>query len=61
MHYDFKNHQLPAHERGGTIDLRFATMMNDLGLPLRDAHDDLNDAAVAGLAFVKLRGLLAPL
>ena len=39
------------------IDLRFATMMNDLGLPLRDAHDALNDAVMAGLAFVKLRAL----
>ncbi len=59
MYYDFKNRQLPAHERGGTIDLRFATMMNDLGLPLRDAHDALNDAVMAGLAFIKLRHLLA--
>ena len=59
MYYDFKNRQLPAHQRGGTIDLRFATMMNDLGLPLRDSHDALNDAVMAGLAFVKLRNLLA--
>ena len=59
MYYDFKNRQLPAHERGGTIDLRFATMMNDLGLPLRDAHDVLSDAVMAGLAFIKLRHLLA--
>jgi len=59
MYYDFKNRQLPAHRRGGTIDLRFATMMNDLGLPLREAHDALNDAVMAGLAFVKLRRMLA--
>ena len=59
MYYNFKNRQLPAHQRGGTIDLRFATMMNDLGLPLRDSHDALNDAVMAGLAFVKLRNLLA--
>ncbi len=58
MYYDFKNRQLPAHQQGGTIDLRFATMMSDLGLPLRDAHDALNDAVMAGLAFVKLRQLL---
>ena len=57
MYYDFKNRQLPAHLRGGDIDLRFATMMNDLGLPLRDAHDAINDAVMAGLAFVKLRRL----
>ena len=59
MYYELKNRELPPHERGGNIDLRFATMMNELGLPLRDAHDALNDAVMAGLAFVKLRQLLA--
>lgn len=58
MYYDLKNRRLPAHERGGTIDLRFATMMSDLGLPLREAHDALNDAVMAALAFIKLRQLL---
>ena len=59
MYYDWRNRQLPAHERGNVqIDLRFATMMNTLGLPLREAHDALNDAVMAALAFVKLRGLL---
>ena len=58
MYYDFKNRQLPAHEQGGTIDLRFASMMSDLRLPVRDAHNALNDAVMAGLAFVKLRQLL---
>ena len=58
MYYDFKNRQLPSAQRGGDIDLRFATMMIDLGLPLRDAHDAINDAVMAGLAFVKLRCLL---
>jgi DNA polymerase-3 subunit epsilon len=33
--------------------------MSDLGLPLREAHDALNDAVMAGLTFVKLRCLLA--
>ncbi len=59
MYYDFKNRQLPAQLRGGSIDLRFATMMGELGLPPRPAHDALNDAVMAGLAFVKLRRLLA--
>ena len=59
MYYEFKTRQLPAHERGGSIDLRFATMMIELDLPLRDAHDALNDAVMAGLAFIKLRRLLA--
>jgi DNA polymerase III subunit epsilon len=59
LYYDYKFGQLPAHQRQDTptIDLRFATMMNDLGLPLRDAHDALNDAVMAALAFVKLRQL----
>ena len=58
MYYEYKNRQLPAHLQGGEIDLRFATMMNDLELPLRGAHDALNDAVMAGLAFVKLRRLV---
>jgi DNA polymerase-3 subunit epsilon len=59
MYYDFKLRQMPVHARDQTIDLRFATIMNDLALPLREAHDALNDAVMAGLAFVKLRRLLA--
>jgi DNA polymerase-3 subunit epsilon len=58
MYYDYRNRRMPAHLRGGDIDLRLATMMNDLGLPLRDAHDAVNDAVMAALAFVKLRTLL---
>jgi DNA polymerase III subunit epsilon len=59
LYYDYKFRQLPAHQHQSNpvIDLRFATMMNDLGLPLRDAHDALNDAVMAALAFVKLRQL----
>ncbi|HEU5295706.1 MAG TPA: 3'-5' exonuclease [Burkholderiaceae bacterium] len=59
LYYDYKNRQRPAHERDRMIDLRFDTMMSELGLPLRDAHDALNDAVMAGLAFIKLRRLLA--
>ena len=58
MYYDLKNRQLPAHEQGGMIDLRFATMMDDLALPRWDAHNALSDAIMAGLAFVKLRHLV---
>lgn len=58
MYYDYKNRRLPPHLRGGEIDLRFATMMRDLGLPLRPAHDAVNDAVMAALAFIKLRRLL---
>ncbi|MEO8100935.1 MAG: 3'-5' exonuclease [Betaproteobacteria bacterium] len=59
MYYDYKFRQLPAHQQDRRIDLRFATLMNDLDLPLRNAHDALNDAVMAALAFVKLRHLLA--
>jgi len=59
MYYDYKNRNLPPADRGGQqIDLRFSTMMNDLKLPLREAHDAINDAVMAGMAFVKLRRLL---
>jgi DNA polymerase-3 subunit epsilon len=58
MYYDHKLRQLPATARDhADIDLRFATIMSDLGLPLREAHDALNDAVMAGMAFVKLRRL----
>lgn len=58
LYYEFKNRQLPINERNGNIDLRFNTMMMDLGLPARDAHDALNDAVMTGMAFIKLRQLL---
>ena len=60
LYYDYKFSQLSAYQQqaNATIDLRFATLMNDLGLPLRDAHDALNDAVMAGLAFIKLRHLV---
>lgn len=55
LYYDMKNRQLPAHLRNQRIDLRFASIMRELELPSRDAHDALNDAVLAGLAFLKLR------
>ena len=59
LYYDYKFRQLSAYQQQASplIDLRFATLMNDLGLPLRDAHDALNDAVMAALAFIKLRQL----
>lgn len=61
LYYDYKFKQLPAYQQqdNADIDLRFVTLMNDLGLPLRDAHDALNDAIMAALAFIKLRQLQA--
>ena len=59
LYYDYKFRQLPPYQQqdNAQIDLRFATLMNDLDLPLRDAHDALNDAVMAALAFIKLRQL----
>jgi DNA polymerase-3 subunit epsilon len=59
LYYDYKYRQLPSHTRieHQTIDLRFDTLMRDLGLPLWPAHDALNDAVMAALAFLKLRQL----
>jgi DNA polymerase-3 subunit epsilon len=59
LYYDYKFRQLPPYQQQASadIDLRFATLMADLGLPLREAHDALNDAVMAALAFIKLRQL----
>lgn len=59
LYHDYKFHQLPpSHQQGNVnLDLRFATVMKDLNLPVRDAHDALNDAVMAALAFIKLRNL----
>jgi DNA polymerase III subunit epsilon len=58
LYYEYKNAHLPINDRGQMIDLRFDTLMMDLGLPVRDAHDALNDAVMTGMAFIKLRQLL---
>lgn len=60
LYYRHKYRQLPAYAQGSTpVDLRFDSMMTDLGLPVWPAHDAVNDAVMAALAFVKLRALLA--
>ena len=56
--YDDKFRQLDAHQKDRSIDLRFATLIRDLELPEREAHNALNDAVMAALAFIKLRHLL---
>lgn len=59
LYYDHRFRQLlPWQQQAPDIDLRFATLMADLGLPEREAHDALNDAVMAALAFIKLRRLL---
>jgi len=59
MYYDWKQRGLSPYQHGASIDLRLATMMKDLALPTRPAHDALNDAIMAALAFLKLRALLS--
>jgi DNA polymerase-3 subunit epsilon len=59
LYYDHKFRQMLPYERqtNPDIDLRFATLMADLNLPVREAHDALNDAVMAAMAFIKLRQL----
>ena len=59
LYYDYQFRQLPPYRQQGDpdLDLRFATLMRELALPTWDAHDALNDAVMAALAFVKLRHL----
>lgn len=58
LFYDWQRRQLPPYEEPAQIDLRFATMMRALDLPMEAAHDALSDAVMAALAFIKLRHLL---
>ena len=59
LYHDHKFRQLPPYQQHdqADIDLRFATIMADLGLPTREAHDALNDAVMAALAFIRLRDM----
>lgn len=58
LYYDWKQRNLPPYQHGASIDLRLSTLMADLALPTRHAHDAVNDATMAALAFVKLKRLL---
>ncbi|VUZ26117.1 DNA polymerase III PolC-type [uncultured Comamonas sp.] len=60
LYHDYKFRQLPPHHQQGNvdIDLRFTTLLDDLHLPRREAHDALNDAVMAAMAFIKLRHLV---
>ena len=61
LYYDHKFRQLPPYQQQASadIDLRFSTLMNDLDLPWREAHDALNDAVMTAMAFIKLQHLRA--
>ncbi|MDT7836176.1 3'-5' exonuclease [Aquabacterium sp. OR-4] len=57
MFHDWKFRQLPPYQQQGavTIDLRWASLQQALGLPERDSATPLDAAVLAGLAFVVLR------
>jgi DNA polymerase-3 subunit epsilon len=58
LYYDYKYRHMTTQERDNIrIDLRFDHLMEDLNLPVWPAHDALNDAMMAALAFLKLRQL----
>lgn len=60
LYHSHKMRQLPMYQRQHPpeIDLRLATLMKDLDLPMLPAHDPVNDAVMAAMAFIKLRHLL---
>ena len=53
LYYDWRARRLPA---GANIDLRFDTIRRTLDLPPRPAHDALNDALLAAMVYLRLKG-----
>lgn len=54
LYYERKYGDAPP---GTSFDLRFATMLADLGIPPLEQHVALNDAVMAAMAFLQLRDL----
>jgi DNA polymerase-3 subunit epsilon len=55
LYYDRKYGKAP---QGTEIDLRFAAIMEDLGLPERQAHDAFEDALAAAEMYVVLQDMI---
>lgn len=53
LYYDWRAKQLPA---GSNIDLTFETIRQRLDLPRRAAHDAFNDALLAAMMYLRLKG-----
>lgn len=53
LYYDKKIKGVPQ----GNIDLKFDTIMQDLGLPFLGKHDALNDAVMTAMIYIKLNTL----
>lgn len=59
LYHEWQFRQLPPYQQQGdaAIDLRYASMLERLGLPVREAPDPLDRAVLTALAFIKLRQL----
>jgi DNA polymerase III subunit epsilon len=55
MYYALKYRHAP---QGTKHDLRFASILSDLGLPALDQHDAFNDALMTAMMYVQLRDML---
>jgi len=53
IYYDKKISTIPQ----GNIDLRFDTIIEDLGLPKLQSHDALNDAIMTAMMYLKLQNI----
>lgn len=53
LYYDWREPQLPP---GSNIDLRFETIRERLDLPRPAEHDAFNDALVAAMMYLRLKG-----
>ena len=56
LYYDRKYGNAPP---GTGIDLRFTSILRDLGIPPLEQHDALNDAVMAAMAYLELRDMKA--
>jgi len=50
LYYDYKIEFIPQ----GHVDLRFDSIMKELGLPMMGKHNAINDAVMTAMIFVKL-------
>ena len=57
LFYDWRAARLPP---GSNIDLRFETIRQRLDLPRRAAHDAFNDALLAAMMYLRLKGRWQP-
>ena len=56
LYYERKYGNAPP---GTAIDLRFASVLRDLGIPPLEQHDALNDAVMAAMVYLELRDMKA--